>query len=182
MKICVDDIPEAGLSLDLTVEGRELTEAAGGKLVFSFVNPVSAHLDFHKAKADVAVTGEINATVRLECSRCLKEFEHAMDIPFSDFFVRHGAEQREKELRPEDMEINFLEGPDIDTSEMILAQLALEDPMQPLCSPDCKGLCPVCGADLNKGPCGCEKAEKIDQRLAGIKDFKAGGQDKGPKG
>lgn len=180
MKIRIEDIPESGLSLDLSVEGVEIEKAAGGDLGFSFAVPVAARMEVRKAGADVSVTGDIKTRIKAKCSRCLKEMELPLEFPFYDFYVRAGAEEREKELKPEDMEVNFLEGPELNTTDIILAQLALEAPMQPLCSPDCKGLCATCGADLNEGPCGHEKAGKIDPRLTALKGFKAGGQ--GSKG
>jgi len=182
MKIVVDDIPEGGLSLDLSIEGDKIKGKDTGGLDFDFIGPVKAHLDLAKAKADVSVTGEIHARVKLECSRCLTEFEYPLDINFYDFFVRGGVEDRDHELKPEDMEVNFLEGPELDTTEVVVAQLALEAPMKPLCSIDCKGLCPTCGADLNQGPCGCEEMDSTDPRLAALKAFKPGGGKSGPKG
>lgn len=182
MKIVVDDIPEGGLSLDLSIEGDKIKGKDSGGFDFDFIGPVKAHLDIAKARADVSVTGEITARIKLECSRCLKEFEYPLDINFYDYFVRGVEQDHEKELKPEDLEVNFLEGPELDTTDMIIAQLALEAPMKPLCSTDCKGLCPVCGADLNKGPCGCAEADTIDPRLAVLKAFKPGGQGRGPKG
>ena len=181
MKIVVDDIPEGGLSLDLSIEGDKIKGKDAGGLDFDFIGPVKAHLDLVKVRADVSVTGEINARIKLECSRCLKEFEYPLDINFYDFFMRGAVEDRDHELKPEEMEVNFLEGPELDTTEVIIAQLALEAPMKPLCSIDCKGLCPVCGADRNQGPCGHENADKTDPRLAVLKGFKPGGRDGGPK-
>ncbi len=174
MKIQVDDIPETGLSLDLSATEQEMEKAAGGELDFTIAAPVKAHLDVTKSGPDVSVTGEIKTLIRLACSRCLKEIETPVDISFYDFFVRARPEQKEQELKPEDLEVEFLEGTELDTSAIILAQLSLEVPIKPLCTPECKGLCPTCGADLNEGPCGCGKAEKIDPRLAALKDFKGG--------
>jgi uncharacterized protein len=48
--------------------------------------------------------------------------------------------------------------------------LLLSVPMQALCQPDCKGLCPTCGADWNEGPCDCP-SEEVDPRWAGLADL-----------
>jgi uncharacterized protein len=53
----------------------------------------------------------------------------------------------------------------LELEETAIEQLMMEFPMKELCSPDCKGLCPKCGKDLNEGECGCVKKE-IDPRLA----------------
>jgi uncharacterized protein len=173
MKIKADDIPESGLSLDLTEEGPDIERAAGG-LNFSFLTPVAAHLDITGADRDVHVAGKIEAGLSLTCGRCLKDFGYRVSNGFSLFFAREKVTEREKELKASDMDVNYLSGPEIDTTELILAQLSLEVPMQPLCAPDCRGLCPRCGADLNAGDCACRGTERVDPRLAGLKDFGRG--------
>ncbi len=173
MKIKIDDIPEAGLSVDITEEGRNIEALAGGKLDFSMPSPVSAHLEFTRTDGNVFVAGDLKARIKLVCGRCLKEFEEAIVTSFTDFFVRGRQEEKEKEeLRAEDLEINYLTGHELDTNEIILGQISLEVPMKPLCTPVCKGLCPKCGADLNVGECKCPKDEKTDSMFASLKDFK----------
>lgn len=172
MKIKIDDIPEAGLELDIKEEGSALEEAAGGTLDFSFLAPVEAHLDLSRTGPNVHVSGEIRARIRLNCGRCLNEFDHDISLSFSDYFTAGRGEEKDKELKPEDMDISYLEGAEIDTTAMILGQVALDVPIQPLCKEDCKGLCPKCGADLNAGECACDKGDKTDPRLARLKDLK----------
>ena len=61
--------------------------------------------------------------------------------------------------------VSFFEGDGIDIAPALLQALLLELPMQPLCRPDCKGLCPDCGADLNQQPCTCNHQD-IDIRFS----------------
>ena len=56
-------------------------------------------------------------------------------------------------------------------SDVLTEQLQLSLPFQPLCKADCKGICPTCGTDLNKGRCACEKIAKSSP-FAAIKDLK----------
>lgn len=173
MKInIIDDIPDEGLSLDLTEEGQALTELAGGKLEYSFTSPVAVHLDLTKADGNVFVSGDIKTGISVPCSRCLNEFVLPFETDFSVFYMIGKEEETEKELKPGDIDVNYLSGPELDTTEMVLAQITLEMPMQPLCKPECKGLCPRCGADLNRGECGCPQEEKVDPRFAKLKGFK----------
>ncbi|MBI5492287.1 MAG: DUF177 domain-containing protein [Deltaproteobacteria bacterium] len=172
MKIKIEDITDNGLSVDVSEEGNKIEAIAGGKLDFSIPSPVDAHLEFTKTDGNVYVAGDLKAKIRLNCSRCLKEFEEPLTTSFTDFFVRGSEKEKEKELRQEDLEVNYLTGPELDTDEIILGQLSLEAPMKPLCSPDCKGLCPKCGADLNLSECKCPKDEKTDSRFARLRDFK----------
>ncbi|MBI5644237.1 MAG: DUF177 domain-containing protein [Deltaproteobacteria bacterium] len=172
MKINIDDISEHGLSVDISEEGRDIEALAGGKLEFSFITPVAAHLDFVRTDGNIHVTGEIKGKIRLNCSRCLKEFDHELNINFTDFFVRGKEEGGEKELKDADLDVSYLEGPELDSTAMLLGQISLEVPIKPLCREDCKGLCSKCGADLNSGECGCDKDEKTDTRFAKLKDLK----------
>ena len=96
-----------------------------------------------------------------------------MESSFHVFFVRGTEDKREKGLDRADMEVNYIgDAEEVDTDEILLAQVALEMPSKNLCRPDCKGLCPKCGADLNEGDCGCPKDERVDPRLEKLKDFK----------
>ncbi len=172
MKILVVDIPETGLSLDLSEDGKIIEALAASKLDFSLISPVSAHLNLTKADGNLYVTGDIKTRVSANCSRCLKEFEHDVETAFSVFYISGKEQEREVELRASDMDVQYFEGPELDTNEILLAQLALEMPMQELCKPDCKGLCPRCGSDLNLGTCKCSFESKIDSRFAKLRDFK----------
>lgn len=172
MKIKLDEIPEYGLTLDVHEEGAALNERAGGTLDFSFLEPVKAHLDITKEGRSFFITGDIKASIRLACSRCAKEYDYPYDAPFSAYYERAGKGEKEQELHPADLEVNFIEGDELDTADLLLGQIVLELPMQPLCSEDCKGLCPKCGADLNLGPCNCSTEDKVDNRFAKLKDLK----------
>ena len=98
------------------------------------------------------LTGIISASANLECCRCLNVFERAVSFEFEEEFdvLAFGY--------PDDW---------IDIAEPIRAALIFQEPMQPLCNDDCKGLCPHCGADRNRINCGCDK-EMFDPRLASL--------------
>lgn len=67
---------------------------------------------------------------------------------------------------------DYIETPDltVDLDEIVTSDILLSLPGKFLCSDDCKGLCFVCGANLNKGDCGCQK-ESVDPRLAALKQL-----------
>ncbi|MFQ5464775.1 MAG: DUF177 domain-containing protein [Thermodesulfobacteriota bacterium] len=173
MKIVIDDIPADGLHLELSEEGG-VFEAMAGELDFSFEGPVRAVLDVTTTEGNVLVRGHMKAALGLVCSRCIRDFTREIDTDFHLFFVRGRASARDVELTGADMDVNYLDAPELDTTEVLLSQLAIEAPMQPLCDAGCKGLCPRCGADLNKGGCACPSEESVDSRFAVLKDFKAG--------
>jgi uncharacterized protein len=75
------------------------------------------------------------------------------------------------ELNEEDMESGFFGGGEIHVSEIACEQVFLEIPLQPLCQEDCKGLCPVCGKDLNVADCECKK-EAFESGFAALRKLK----------
>jgi uncharacterized protein len=83
--------------------------------------------------------------MQLRCARCLKEFEEQLEVDVSEMFVR--APDPEGDDYPLDPE-GFLE-----PEQMVRDTVGLELPFSPLHSPDCMGLCPVCGGDRNLGEC-----------------------------
>jgi uncharacterized protein len=103
---------------------------------------------------------ELKAETTLECvcDRCAKEFRRKKNVSYGCLL----ADERQNE---EDDEIVLLEkGEYVDVEELARTAFILGMDTKVLCSEDCKGLCPRCGADLNLGPCSCKK--EIDPRLA----------------
>lgn len=85
---------------------------------------------------------------------------------------RGGLRGEEVELAEEDLGVLTLTGETFDTDPILREQLQLNIPMKPLCRPECKGLCPVCGTDRNEGECSCTDQPKDPrwQALAGLKE------------
>ncbi|MBI5814052.1 MAG: DUF177 domain-containing protein [Nitrospinae bacterium] len=125
----------------------------------------------YKADNTIYFNGEVEAVMGLECSRCLKSFNLPVKDTVAAVFMpkeEFSAAGEEQELSGEDMDITVYDGEQIELYGPVRDQLALAAPMRPLCSEDCKGLCPVCGADLNVEKCGCQ-AQVLDPRLAALK-------------
>lgn len=105
----------------------------------------------------------MSARVRRTCGRCLKEFTAVTKAEVVEKFYPASAENVENDAFVYDSDV-------IDITEPLREGLLLAEPMQALCKPDCRGLCPVCGADLNDGDCGCDRST-VDPRLAALKQF-----------
>lgn len=104
---------------------------------------------------------ELTAETTLDavCDRCGREFLQEKRVSYSCVLA--------EELQNEDSdEIVLLEDGQADVGELAREAFILEMDTKTLCSEDCKGLCPRCGADLNKGPCSCKK--EVDPRLAAL--------------
>lgn len=105
----------------------------------------------------------------LSCQRCLRPVTQRVEEDVELLLVDHepGAEEEERELEEQDLGVMVLDGPELDLWPILMEQIQLNVPMRPLCREDCAGLCPVCGADLNAGDCGCRR-ETVDPRWAGL--------------
>jgi len=117
--------------------------------------------------------GRVKLTIHTICSRCGEEMDYDIDSSF-DLVLMPGPEritELEKELSPEDLDHIYYTGPELDLTGYFQEQIALEIPIQFLCKPDCKGLCPGCGANLNYEQCKCKK-EEGDPRLAILRQLK----------
>lgn len=172
MKIKIDDITDNGLTVTLAEDGAKISHLAEGGLDYTILSPVTGQLDFVKNDGNVFVNGNISARLRFACSRCLKEIDLPVDTDVTLYYERGRDEDRDKEIKPSEVDVNRFPGEEFDTDEIILAQVALDAPIQPLCDPECKGLCLKCGADLNEGECGCTREGHGETKFAKLKDFK----------
>ena len=124
-----------------------------------FAHPVRVSGAVRNRAGALSLEGTAETTLELACDRCLKPFSQALTLPVSTLL----AEELEDE---ENDEIVLLENGEADLDEIFTTALVLSMDAKHVCSEDCKGLCPTCGANLNDGPCGCRK--EIDPRLAAL--------------
>ncbi|MDT7897951.1 MAG: hypothetical protein OXFUSZZB_002530 [Candidatus Fervidibacter sp.] len=106
----------------------------------------------------VLVTGKVTGIVTLECSRCLTHFTEALEAPFEaqcDIRTFHLLAEGLPVAEGEEITAIF-DANSADLWELARQAIVLHLPMRPLCRPDCKGLCPYCGANLNETPCDCQ--------------------------
>jgi len=171
MIIKIDTIPPAGFNLKLEERGDSFKDVFI-KSGYTLQGPVRAALDLTVEKGSVYIKGSVTARFKARCGRCLEEFFCNVDTPVALVLTRLKGIKGEVELKAEDMDVSVLDGDAIDTSDILLGQLAMEIPLSTLCREDCRGLCQGCGVDLNKEACRCVTKDKIDARLAALKNFK----------
>jgi uncharacterized protein len=123
--------------------------------------PLRVRAKVSKVADKFLVEGTIRGRIRIRCDRCLEPFHREMESRFHVYLVvpREGTDQEEVELLDEDLEVDFIKGDTVDLSDMVREQIYLSLPMRSICKETCRGLCPVCGANLNETPCLCRKAE-----------------------
>ena len=142
-KLELEDSPEA---LELKAEG------------VTFDKPVRAELSVSKNKDQLICLGQVTALAKLECSRCLAGYDYTITSELN-FVVdlAGGSEQARSEE-----EGYFVVDPSsafFEIDHLVREAVILSLPLKPLCSEECKGLCPVCGIDLNRSQCNCVRGE-----------------------
>jgi uncharacterized protein len=109
-------------------------------------------------------TGTVSAPWVGECRRCLAPVHGELAVEFCELFEESPREGESYQLRRDT----------IDLTPLVREAILLELPLAPLCGPDCRGLCPTCGADLNRSPCDCA-ATPVDLRWAALDALRPAG-------
>ena len=139
-----------------------------GNECFSLAKPTQVHLHVSRGMETFMVDGSIHYTTTGECCRCLKPVEQVLEAGMRLLLQRKQASEEELEA-VEDQQFEILDpgAREIDLKSFIREEIILELPQRVYCEEDCKGLCPQCGFDLNKGLCSCSK-EPGDSRWAAL--------------
>jgi uncharacterized protein len=137
---------------DLELRQREVAE---NPLFEFFVGPVNVALRVVRSGLRLLVTGSISYRARLECATCLCEYECDFNEPVAAEFWSCDEEEPEPGRKHACDDEGGLHGDWLDLLPMVRDAIHLAVPIAPRCRPDCRGLCPQCGADLNKGRCRC---------------------------
>ncbi|MBU0495372.1 MAG: DUF177 domain-containing protein [Chloroflexi bacterium] len=129
------------------------------------IQPVTGTVDLLRTAAGVLAHVVLHTRVRLPCARCLQDSIVDVDTEFDEEFLPL-VNPRTGELTQiaPDSDAFFIDEQNLlDVGEAARQYIFLALPMQPLCRPDCAGLCIQCGQDLNEGPCQC-LPEPVDDR------------------
>ena len=137
---------------------------------YRVVAPVELDFDIHKDKEKFRLAGTVRTQLELGCGRCLEPYRMPVDASFDLRFLPASEMpgEQERELQDEDVDTSYYRDDQIDLNELLREQFYLALPMKPLCTEDCKGLCPQCGTNRNTGTCACEAVWE-DPRLAPLK-------------
>lgn len=123
---------------------------------------------------DIILRSRFVLGLNTDCSSCTRSFDTEALVDFNITLRpmprEQGSQQEDQELSTQDLEEYYYEGDDIDLGEILREQILLGLPMYPRCVPNCKGLCTICGANLNLEPCDCER-EDCDPRWVALKNI-----------
>lgn len=134
------EVPRAELGI---TEGDEITLAGDG---------VRVDLEVVKVGETLDLRGRIHGTAVTVCARCAGEARVELDVPFRLV----AKEQEDDEAVVDDEDLVYYEGKVLDLADALRQLVLVSVPMAPLCREACRGLCPVCGADLNVETCECD--------------------------
>jgi Predicted metal-binding, possibly nucleic acid-binding protein len=130
---------------------------------FPFPEPVRLSGIVQDNAGAVSLEGVIEARVHMRCARCNSPVIYEKWVPVR-FLLAKSVQDEDKD------DVFIIEGDEVDPAEVLVPELILDMEMAVLCREDCKGLCPKCGHDLNKGDCGCNRVE-IDPRWESLRNF-----------
>lgn len=143
-------------------------EAKFGSFKIANKSPLELTL-FHSHDGQFTVEGNATLKFVIPCDRCLDDVEVDMDICISKTFDMQKEVFTEEDGESE--EARFVtEQQELDVWSLINDEINLLWPAKVLCRDDCKGLCKVCGHNLNVSDCGCDRVV-LDPRMAAIQDI-----------
>lgn len=163
--INIDDIPAEGLLVEFEAL-RELNED------LKIIQPFAGYLKLQKRGVEVEIKGHLKGSLEMICDRCLESFEFSINKDFEVLLIPRKTLdfEEEKELTSDELEVSFYENSFISYSEILHEEILLSLPFRKLCQPDCKGICQICGTNLNQKVCNCSKIKK-DSPFAVLKEI-----------
>jgi uncharacterized protein len=127
----------------------------------------------HQIIKDIRLRGRLSTGVELQCARCLEPVRQEIKRDFELLYRPLGADAGRDELSITDAEaeIGYYQGNGLLLEDVLREQVLLALPLKITCRPDCKGLCPQCGKNLDQEQCSCS-TEVEDPRWAALKDVR----------
>jgi len=121
--------------------------------------------------ADIRLKGRFAGRFQVPCARCIEPVEIPLTADY-DLIYRPAdadADSPERSITAPETEIGYYQGDSLVLEDVLREQVLLSLPVKTLCKPDCKGLCPRCGADRNRQPCTCVGGDPRWEALADLR-------------
>jgi uncharacterized protein len=184
MRVNIDEIKEAGLRRSWDVAREQLDDiVADDRAGYRARAAARVEAQLEKLGRRVRIAGKARAELTAACSRCLAPVPMDVPVAFELTLVpaeEHGDDDARRDadkgpvggsFAPEQAEEETYAGKVIDLDPIVREQILLALPGYPVCQESCRGLCAVCGGNLNERECGCDRRVP-DPRWAGLKDVK----------
>jgi len=159
MIISIKDLLRCPRHFDFTFDSNRWLDRGANGPILGLDGPLNVKMTISKEESNFVVEGHLSGNVKVKCDRCLGLYPHELQPEFRLFLSSspQDPDQNEIELCEEDMAVRFIAGDEIDIDDIVMEQIYLSLPIKLLCGKGCRGLCPICGMNLNKGKCGCQE-------------------------
>ncbi len=163
------------------VRGLPMREALGASASEGSAGSGHLSVQLYTEGAHVFANGHIRGAVTVACSRCIEPVRVEFDEPIRVTYLPSAELRQDDEpeaaqeedgvaVTEDDLDLFAYDGEAIDLEPLVREHFVLAVPYAPLCSEECRGLCPQCGINRNQGSCACEAPG--DPRLAALKALK----------
>ena len=124
---------------------------------FRQIAPLQVNAVAELVGAEIRIRGDVETRIEAACDRCLGSFDFPVEHQFDLTYRPMSAIAREEEIKvtDEELDVGFYQGEGIQLADVIAEQIILAMPMKVVCREECRGLCPICGADRNREACQC---------------------------
>ena len=159
MKIDLTNIPAEGKYTKFKLT-PDLWKAHSGKddRILGLESPLFGWIKLYKAGESIVAEGCVSGGLILRCDRCVESYTKSLSKDFKLYLsllpYKGGSDVS---LSRDDLDLEFIDDNYLDVYRVIEEQLILAMPIKTICSNDCKGLCPMCGCNLNRITCSCSR-------------------------
>jgi uncharacterized protein len=136
----------------------------------SCVGPVRGEITVENTGSLLLLRGRLHGLLRLSCTRCLGDIDRPLSVDVEEEFATEDTAPDIQTVDRDEPGASAISDYVLDVSELVRQQVVLNAPMAAVCRPDCRGICPQCGRNLNQGPCECVP-EAADSRWAQLRDL-----------
>ena len=152
----LNEADQISKTFEMAVSSAELADD------FRLCGPIFVEAVLKSQTGTIFFSAKVSFEAVHPCDRCLEDVKDSYRYFFEHKVVRSLSDDSEDYI--------VAENDELDLKQLLLEDISLNLPTKVLCFPDCKGMCPVCGENLNKHSCGCNK-DRIDPRLAVLKQL-----------
>lgn len=172
MRVKIHDIPKSGKDIDFKIPLGPLNARMDGDRIdatepvvqpprFIFVQEPEVKLNLNLEGSTVFAKGEVRSKLSTSCVRCTDDVSFEVNAPI-EMIMKPENTRDSRDLDVEELNIGFHDGREIDCTPFSEDAIVAVVPFTTYCSDDCKGLCPICGKNLNQGPCKCAPEKEPD--------------------
>ncbi len=178
MEFKILDLEREPIEFDLelppgAVDFGEEAEQIGDLATSGRAEVIHEHRGPKDIVADIRLRGRFAGNFQVPCARCVEPVEIPLAAEFDLIFRPLGADADapERSITASETEIGYYQKDSLLLEDVLREQVLLSLPVRTLCKPDCKGLCPRCGANRNSQPCSCDEGPS-DPRWEALADLR----------